>query len=292
VKPDYRPALRRCVDKKIEKAAAHDNRDLISETWLVISVGTGRSPLSTLMLPDVLVADVLNALCYAQLAASEFECACLVLHMNRIVWGWDRPSGWRLLADPDEAERRGTRKRMSDLIFNDIAADFRARTKRPSENPAGWLPGGGTSRPRASQPQGKTLDSQVSESYGMPHLNWAKEPDLNFLPFETADLLSAPPIGVYVLFVVSSHGWQTVKVGFGDVTTEIAADRMNQELLDFRQTGKLQVTWAQTTREQMTGIARHLSDLLQPKIIMAGLSPHPPIETNVPGSPVILKPNL
>ena len=45
VKPDYRPALRRCVDKKIEKAAAHDNRDLISETWLVVSVGTGRSSL-------------------------------------------------------------------------------------------------------------------------------------------------------------------------------------------------------------------------------------------------------
>ena len=126
----------------------------------------------------------------------------------------------------------------------------------------------------------------------MPYLNWAKEPDLNFLPFETADLSTAPPIGVYVLFVVGSLDCQTVKVGFGDVTTEIAADRMNQELLDFRQTGKLQVTWAQTTREQMTGIARHLSDLLQPKIIMAGLSPHPPIETNVPGSPVILKPNL
>jgi len=130
VKPDYRPALRRCVDKKIENAAAHDNRDLISETWLVISVGTGRSPLSTLMLADVLAAGDLNALCHSQLVGSEFECACLVLHMNRIVWGWDRPGGWRVLADPDRAERRGTRKRMSGLIFNDIAADFRARTKR------------------------------------------------------------------------------------------------------------------------------------------------------------------
>jgi hypothetical protein len=151
VKPDYRPALRRCVDKKIEKAAAHDNREMISETWLVVSVGIGRSPLSTFMLPDVLAADDLNGLCHAQLFASEFECACLVLHMNRIVWGWDRPGGWRVLADPNGAERRGRRKLMSDLIFNDIAADFEARIKRPHrENPAGRLPGGGISPPRAS----------------------------------------------------------------------------------------------------------------------------------------------
>ena len=125
----------------------------------------------------------------------------------------------------------------------------------------------------------------------MPYLNWIKEPDLNFLPFAIADRSSAPPIGVYVLFVVGSLDCQTVKVGFGDVATEIAADRINQEILDFRQRGKLQVTWAQTTREQMTGIARHLSNLLQPRIIMAGLSDLPPIEANVPGSPVILKPS-
>ena len=116
----------------------------------------------------------------------------------------------------------------------------------------------------------------------MPYLNWAKEPDPNLLPFETADLSSTPPIGVYVLFVVGSLDCQTVKVGFGDVATKIVADRMNPEVLDFRQTGKLQVTWAQTTREQMAGLARHLSDLLQPRIIMAGLSDHPPIEMNLP----------
>jgi hypothetical protein len=40
VNPHYRAALRRCFDKKIEKAAAYDNRDL--ETWLVISACQGR----------------------------------------------------------------------------------------------------------------------------------------------------------------------------------------------------------------------------------------------------------
>jgi hypothetical protein len=79
VKADYRPALRRRVAEKIEKVAAHDNRDLIFETWLVISacVGRGGANVSTLIVPDVLGADDLNALCDAQLAASQFECACL-----------------------------------------------------------------------------------------------------------------------------------------------------------------------------------------------------------------------
>jgi hypothetical protein len=110
--PHYRSALQRCVEKKIKTAAAHDNRDL--ETWLVISACLCRwgSLGSTLMVPDMLGAQDLNELCHTQLAASKFERAYLLLHINRIVWGWGRLNGWRRLVDPD-------------------AADFRARTKRP-----------------------------------------------------------------------------------------------------------------------------------------------------------------
>ena len=131
VNPHYRRALQRCVDKKIEKAAAHDNSDL--ETWLLISACLGRwgSLGSTMMVPDMLGAEDLNELCHAQLAASKFERAYLLLHINRIVWGWDRLNGWRLLGDPDAAGRQEHRERMRDLIFNHIAANFRVRTKRP-----------------------------------------------------------------------------------------------------------------------------------------------------------------
>ena len=45
VNPHSRLALQRCVDKKIEKAASHDNRDL--ETWLVISAWLWRSASAT-----------------------------------------------------------------------------------------------------------------------------------------------------------------------------------------------------------------------------------------------------
>ena len=66
-KADYRPALRLRIGDKIAKAAAHDNRDLICETWLVISASVGRAAASTLIAPDMLCADNLNALCHAQL---------------------------------------------------------------------------------------------------------------------------------------------------------------------------------------------------------------------------------
>jgi hypothetical protein len=91
---------------------------------------------STMTVPDMLGAEDLNELCHAQLTVSKFERACLLLQINRIVWGWDRLNGWWLLANPDAAGRREHRGRMSDLIFNRIAADFRARTKRPQKWPS------------------------------------------------------------------------------------------------------------------------------------------------------------
>jgi hypothetical protein len=129
---DYRPALRLRIDEKIAKAAQYNNRHLVAEAWLVISANVVKwgAAASTRIAADVLRADDLNALCHAQLDASEFECACLVLHMDRIVWGWDRPGRWRVLADPGACEREQHRKEMNDLIFNQIPADLRRRMKR------------------------------------------------------------------------------------------------------------------------------------------------------------------
>ena len=64
-KGDYRPALRLRIEEKIAKAAAHDNRDLIAGTWLVISASVNRwgAASSTLIAPAVLSADDLNVLC-------------------------------------------------------------------------------------------------------------------------------------------------------------------------------------------------------------------------------------
>jgi hypothetical protein len=135
---DYRPALRLRIDEKIAKAAAYNNRHLIAEIWLVISANVSKwgAAASTMIAANVLCAGDLNALCHAQLDASEFECACLVLHMDRIVWGWDRPGRWRVLADPGAREREQHRKEMNDLIFNQIPAHFREASRTSEESQA------------------------------------------------------------------------------------------------------------------------------------------------------------
>jgi hypothetical protein len=136
---DYRPALRLRIDEKIAKAAEYNNRHLIAETWLVISANVGKwgAAASTMIAADVLRADDLNALSHAQLDNSEFECVCLVLHMNRIIWGWDRPGRWRVIVDPDAHARDQHRKQMNDLIFNQIPAHFREACRTSEESQAG-----------------------------------------------------------------------------------------------------------------------------------------------------------
>ena len=126
---DYRPALRLRIDEKIAIAARHNNDDVVAETWLVISANLPKwgAAGSTMMVADVVRADDLNALCHAQLAGSKFECALLVLHLDRKVFGWDRVGGWHVIADPEAQARAQQRERMNDLIFNQIPADFRRR---------------------------------------------------------------------------------------------------------------------------------------------------------------------
>lgn len=123
----------------------------------------------------------------------------------------------------------------------------------------------------------------------MPYVDWAKGEDLNFLPFETADVTRAPASGVYAILLISATGTQTIKVGFGEIGKLVLVDREDKEILDFRQSGKLQVTWGATSPEMMLGIARHLSDQLNPVLKAGGLYA-PPIEVNMPGSDVVLRP--
>jgi hypothetical protein len=125
--PDYRPALRLRIDEKIAIAARHDNRNLIVETWLVVSAYLNKwgAAGSTMILSAMVRAEELNSLCHLQLTMSKFDRAYLVLHMNSIVYGWNRAEGWRLAADPVAREREEHRERMNDLIFNVIPRHHR-----------------------------------------------------------------------------------------------------------------------------------------------------------------------
>ena len=126
---DYRAALALRLQEKCAIAALHDNDVVVTKSWLVVSSGLPRwgAAASTMIVADLVRADDMNALCHAMLSASRFQRVFLVLHMGSVVWGWDRRRGWRVIADPDKAERERHRERMNNLIFNRIPAQHRRR---------------------------------------------------------------------------------------------------------------------------------------------------------------------
>jgi hypothetical protein len=103
-------------------AARYDNRHLIAETWLVISANLNKwgAGGSTTIVPAMLRVDQLDTLYQRDLTASNFDRAYLVLHMGNILYGWDRPNGWRLIANPDARDRQLHQNHVLDLIFNQI----------------------------------------------------------------------------------------------------------------------------------------------------------------------------
>ena len=119
---DYRPALALRLQEKCAIAARHDTRDVVAQTWLVVSACLNRwgAAASTMIVPGLVQTGELNRLFHGPLCGSRFERVYLVLHIGSVVFGWTRAEGWRIVADPDARERELHRARMNDLIFNQI----------------------------------------------------------------------------------------------------------------------------------------------------------------------------
>jgi hypothetical protein len=105
--PDYRPALARRISEKIALASRYPTRDLVAETWLIVSASLNRwgAAASTIIMPHAVRVEDLNRLFHEDLASSNFNQAFLILHLNSIGYGWEREAGWRLIADPDAGAR-------------------------------------------------------------------------------------------------------------------------------------------------------------------------------------------
>ncbi len=117
---DYRPALALRLQEKCSIAARHDTRDVVEQTWLVVSACLNRwgAAASTMIVPGLVQTGELNRLFHGPLCGSRFERVYLVLHIGSVVFAWTRAAGWRIVADPDARERELHRARMNDLIFN------------------------------------------------------------------------------------------------------------------------------------------------------------------------------
>lgn len=71
--------------------------------------------------------------------------------------------------------------------------------------------------------------------------------------------------GVYIIWHEGNPG-QIVRVGQGDVAERLEEHRNNLEILAYRETGTLRVTWAAVSAAQRDGVERYLADQWPPLV--------------------------
>ncbi len=114
----------------------------------------------------------------------------------------------------------------------------------------------------------------------MPNVHWAKTNAGHWYPFETFDLFHAKGSGVYVIWYYA-HSPAVVCVGHGNIAARITDRRTDRAILQYRQVGVLYATWAEVAEGQQQGVARYLTEKLQPAFGDALLLV-PPIAVGLP----------
>lgn len=82
-------------------------------------------------------------------------------------------------------------------------------------------------------------------------------------PFETLDLFHTKGSGVYVIWY-DAQTPASVCVGHGAIASRLADRRTDRGILMYQRLGLLYVTWAQVPPPQQQGVARYLTEKLQP----------------------------
>lgn len=114
----------------------------------------------------------------------------------------------------------------------------------------------------------------------MPNVHWAENSIEHWYLFETFDLFHAKGCGVYVIWYDALPP-AMVCVGHGHLATRLADRRTDRAILIYRELGILYATWAEVPERQQQGVARYLSEKLQPAFGDAMLLV-PPIAVNLP----------
>jgi hypothetical protein len=86
--------------------------------------------------------------------------------------------------------------------------------------------------------------------------------------------------GVYVIWHEGNPS-RTVRVGSGDIASQLLAHRRDREILDHKQYGALRVTWAAVPPELLEGVERFLADALAPRVGAASREVQP-VVVNLP----------
>ena len=90
------PALSARIDDKINKAAKYDLNG-IDQLWLLIAaqIPDTASLGATFLFDPTMNKDGLDDLFREKLSKSRFDCVCLHLMNDRVLWIWEESSGWQ-----------------------------------------------------------------------------------------------------------------------------------------------------------------------------------------------------
>jgi hypothetical protein len=97
----------------------------------------------------------------------------------------------------------------------------------------------------------------------MLNVHWVKSHTGQWYPFETFDLFHARGGGVYVIWY-DARCPAVVCVGHGNLAARLADRRTDRGIQMYRRLGMLNATWAEAPLRLQQGVARYLTEKLQP----------------------------
>ena len=100
----------------------------------------------------------------------------------------------------------------------------------------------------------------------MTYLNWVKCGDgANWCPLETVTLDEVNASGVYIIWHEGNPG-RVVRVGQGDIKDRLCKHRKDKDVLAYKSSGILRVTWASVPLFQRDGVERYLANTWSPLV--------------------------
>lgn len=94
---------------------------------------------------------------------------------------------------------------------------------------------------------------------------WTKCVGDAWCSFERVDISNVRTTGVYIIWHGGNPG-RVVRVGQGDISERLTAHRNDREILSYRNSGMLYVTWAAVPAQYLGGVERYLAELWKPLV--------------------------
>ncbi len=96
-------------------------------------------------------------------------------------------------------------------------------------------------------------------------LNWVKRSDGKWCRLEFLNTGNIAGSGVYIIWHAGNPG-RVVRVGQGILANRLAVHKKDYDVLKFKQSGELRVTWAIVQASQRDGVERHLANKWKPLV--------------------------